>query len=54
MKNLFLHIIIIMNSNVYFCFLDASKVFDCINHNNVFKKLHDRHVPLFLIRILIY
>ena len=37
---------------VYVAFLDASKAFDKISHWTLFKKLIDRHVPLYLVVIL--
>ena len=40
------------SSNVYTCFLDASKAFDRTNHYSLFKKLLKREVPVYLVRIL--
>ena len=42
------------NSPMYTCFLDASKVFDRINHWTLFRKLIDCHVALLIVRILIF
>ena len=42
------------STSVYVAFLDASKVFDKISHWTLFKKLIDRHVPLYLVVILCY
>ena len=36
------------------CFLDASKVFDKINHYTLFRKLLDRKTPIMLVRILLF
>ena len=35
-------------------FLDASKAFDRIRHSTLFKKLFDRQVPSYIVRIMIY
>ena len=42
------------HSSMFLCFLDASKAFDRINHGKLFKKMADRGIPLYLIRILVF
>ena len=42
------------NSCMSICFLDASKAFDRVSHNKLFKKLEDRKIPGYLLRILVY
>ena len=41
-----------IDSKVYCCFLDASKAFDKVLHNGVFKKLLDKNVPVVLVNVL--
>ena len=41
------------NTAIFVTFLDASKAFDRIDHKLLFKKLIDKHVPLFIIRQLV-
>ena len=43
-----------LNTNMFLCFLDASKAFDRINHRKLFEKLIHRNTPGYLIRILIF
>ena len=39
-------------SSVYGCFLDASKAFDIVDHNTLFKKLLDCGLPPLVVRLL--
>ena len=41
------------NTTIFVTFLDASKAFDRIDHWLLFKKLIDKHIPLFIIRLLL-
>ena len=43
-----------LSSNMYTCFLDASKAFDRVNHFKLFTTLSKRNVPMYIIRILIF
>ena len=43
-----------LNDSMFMGFLDASKAFDRIRHSTLFKKLIDRQVPSYIVRILIY
>ena len=31
--------------NIYFCFIDYTKAFDCVNHNNLWKILKEMGIP---------
>ena len=31
--------------NIYFCFIDYVKAFDCVNHNKLWKILRDSEIP---------
>ena len=31
--------------NIYFCFIDYAKVFDCVDHNNLWKILKEMGIP---------
>ena len=42
------------NTTVFVTFLDASKAFDRIDHLRLFTKLIDKHVPLFVIKLLVF
>ena len=41
------------NTSVFVTFLDASKAFDLIDHWLLFKKLIDKRIPLFIIKLLV-
>ena len=41
-----------LDSNVYSCFLDASKAYDRVNHYVLFDKLVKRGIPLYIVRVL--
>ena len=38
--------------NIYFCFIDYAKIFDCVNHNKLWKILHEMGIPDYLICLL--
>ena len=31
--------------NIYFCFIDYAKAFDCVNHNKLWKSLKEMEIP---------
>ena len=35
--------------NIYFCFIDYAKAFDCVDHNKLWKILKEREIPDHLI-----
>ena len=38
--------------NIYFCFIDYVKTFDCVDHNKLWKILKEMGIPDHLIRLL--
>ena len=34
--------------NIYFCFIDYTKVFDCVDHNKLWKNLQEMGIPDYL------
>ena len=38
--------------NIYFCFIDYAKAFDCVDHNKLWKILTELRIPDHLIRLL--
>ena len=34
-----------LQRNIYFCFIDYSKVFDCVDHNKLWRILKDMGIP---------
>ena len=38
--------------NIYFCFIDYAKAFDCVDHNKLFKILKEMGIPDHLICLL--
>ena len=38
--------------NIYFCFIDNAKTFDCVDHNKLWKILKDIEIPGHLIYLL--
>ena len=38
--------------NIYFCFIDYAKAFDCVDHNKLWKILKEMGIPDHLTRLL--
>ena len=38
--------------NIYFCFIDYTKAFDCVDHNKLQRTLQEKGVPDHLVRNL--
>ena len=38
--------------NIYFCFIDYAKAFDCVDHNKLWKILEEMRIPDHLICLL--
>ena len=38
--------------NIYFCFIDCAKAFDCVDHNKLWKILKEMGIPEHLICLL--
>ena len=38
--------------NIYFCFIDYAKAFDCVDHNKLWKILQEMGIPNYLICLL--
>ena len=34
-----------LHKNIYFCFIDKAKVFDCVDHNKLWKILKEMGIP---------
>ena len=39
------HIVRVFQKNIYFCFIDYTKAFDCLDHNKGWKILKDMGIP---------
>ena len=40
------------HKNIYFCFIDYAKAFDCVDHNKLWKTLKEMGIPDHLTRLL--
>ena len=38
--------------NIYFCFIDYAKAFDCVDHNKLWKNLQEMGIPDYLTCLL--
>ena len=41
-----------LQKNIYFCFIDYAKAFDCVDHNKLWKILKEMRIPDHLICLL--
>ena len=41
-----------LQKNIYFCFIDYAKAFDCVDHNKLWKILKDMGIPGHLTSLL--
>ena len=41
-----------INTNVYACLLDATKAFDCVRYDKLFKSLSEKEIPGTVLRLL--
>ena len=41
-----------LQKNIYFCFIDSAKAFDCVDHNKLWKMLKEMGIPDHLICLL--
>ena len=41
-----------LQKNIYFCFIDYSKAFDCVDHNKLWKILKEMGIPDCLTRLV--
>ena len=41
-----------LQKNLYFCFIDYAKAFDCVDHNKLWKILKDMGIPDHLTHLL--
>ena len=41
-----------VQKNIYFCFIDYAKAFDCVDHNKLWKALREMGIPHDLICLL--
>ena len=41
-----------VQENIYFCFIDYAKAFDCVDHNKLWKVLKEMGIPDHLISLL--
>ena len=42
----------VIQKNIYFCFIDYDKAFDCVDHNKLWKILKEMGIPDHLICLL--